>query len=52
MKNQDGGIACILNAYIAAHPGVKLAHHLPGFIDAYPNAKGRLGYLQNDVYDR
>ena len=35
-----------LEAYIAAHPGVKLQTHEPHFIDDYLNTKGRLKHLQ------
>jgi integron integrase len=32
--------------YISAHQGVKLAHHLPGNVDKYLEAKGRIKSLQ------
>jgi hypothetical protein len=32
--------------YISAHQGVKLAHHLPGNVDKYLAAKGRIKSLQ------
>lgn len=32
--------------YIAAHPGLRLQHHLPSHVDNYLAAKGRIGDLQ------
>ena len=32
--------------YIAAHPELRLQHHLPRHVDSYLAAKGRIGHLQ------